>query len=138
MDVPYTVPGTYFGNTGCKIESGGELTEDNRGMYTGSVVFSVKPGNWADMPGVGSKHPYCDFCVMEKRKITFAAGFWKITGDYVGAKDPSSSGGSSDDGGTSSSDSGAGSSSSSDDGSSIAKKGSVPLYARRAFVSRLE
>ena len=52
MDVPYTVPGTYFGNTGCKIESGGELTEDNRGMFTGSVVFSVKPGNWADMPGI--------------------------------------------------------------------------------------
>jgi len=52
MASPITVPGTYFGNTGCKIESGGELAEDNRGMHTGSVIFPVKPGNWADMPDI--------------------------------------------------------------------------------------
>jgi hypothetical protein len=76
-----------FGSSGLKLQSGGELVTDRKGLTTGRLVFKVKPEAWSDMPSLLSAHPYASFCVMERRVVRFTPGFWQVYADYAGCEE---------------------------------------------------
>lgn len=76
----------FFGDTGLIRGAAGELTTDRKGLVTGRMSYKVRPGQWADMPVIGSRHPYASFCVMERRQVRFDPGFWVVLADYVGCE----------------------------------------------------
>jgi hypothetical protein len=79
----------YFGAGGLIRGSTGELTTDRKGLVTGRMSYKVKPGRWADMPGLNSVHPLASFCTMERRQVRFDPGFWVVLCDYVGCESDS-------------------------------------------------
>jgi hypothetical protein len=76
----------YFGKAGFVLASAGELTTDRKGLVSGRLMGTVQPNRWADMPRIGSAHPYATFCTMERRNVKFTAGYWQVYCDYVGCE----------------------------------------------------
>ena len=77
---------TYYGKTGFILNSAGELATDRKGLVSGRLMGKVAANAWSALPNIGSAHPYASFCTMEKRVVRFTAGFWQMTGDYVGCE----------------------------------------------------
>lgn len=77
---------TYFGKDELKLQSGGELITDRKGLATGRLAFKVRPGRWDLMPRLNSAHPHAPFAGMEKRVVRFTPGFWQVFCDYAGCE----------------------------------------------------
>ena len=114
---------SYHGGEVARLQPGGELTTDRKGLVTGQLVFKVPPGKWGLMPCVDSAHIHAGFCHMEKRKVSFMPGWWLVTCDYTGCEPGSAA--DLDDGDSSASSSADPSSSSTTDEAAYA---SPPVY----------
>jgi hypothetical protein len=77
---------SYHGGEVARLQPGGELTTDRKGLVTGQLVFLVPPGKWGLVPCVDSAHIHAGFCHMEKRKVAFTPGWWTVTCDYTGCE----------------------------------------------------
>lgn len=79
-----------YGNDGLVLSHAGELTADKNGLWTGACVFKLPAGRVDLVPGIGSLHPYADFCVAERFRLSFSAGLWSCAVEYVGGSVESS------------------------------------------------
>lgn len=80
---------TYYGNPenpALRLAAVGDITTDRKGLSSGRVKWRVMPHAWADLPALGVQHPYADFLGMERRTISFAKGYWEVTGEFAGCE----------------------------------------------------
>lgn len=75
---------TLYGNDGLVLSHAGELTADKNGLWTGACVFKMPAGRVDLIPAIGSVHPYANFCVAERFRLSFSAGLWVCSVEYVG------------------------------------------------------
>jgi hypothetical protein len=73
-----------FGKQELILEHAGEILVDRNGLWTGSCRFSLPKERFDLLPAVSAPHPYAAFLAVEKLRLIFGAGLWRVVADYAG------------------------------------------------------